>query len=225
MALFSGFTNLFSGKQTSWRDTQKDVLEEMWVAHKKIFCVGVCMICPKCGGSSASFCECAKQRYFNSLTEKDVEDFLAEREKDYEMESANWRARYAKELEEMWEDQNQYRTHRKDICGTCHTGSPSVCVCAKRRFFDLLSYVHLKGYLISKKERHKNAKKEDKPEDKKDDKKNDFEEHQRVLEELWENEKKHSFGVCMICPTCGGSSASFCECAKQRFFHKHSQRE
>lgn len=37
----------------------------LWEQHKRDYSVGVCAICPKCGGSSMSFCACAKESFLN----------------------------------------------------------------------------------------------------------------------------------------------------------------
>ncbi len=34
-----------------------------WEQHKRDYPIGVCAICPKCGGSSMSDCPCAKQSW------------------------------------------------------------------------------------------------------------------------------------------------------------------
>lgn len=43
----------------------------------------------------------------------------------------------------------------------------------------------------------------------------EFYEETRSL--MWVNERVNSFGVCAMCDTCGGSSASFCECRYKEF--------
>jgi hypothetical protein len=43
-----------------------------------------------------------------------------------------------------------------------------------------------------------------------------------ALEREWDRQRRTMAGVCMICPRCGGSSASFCRhCAKERFMRQH----
>jgi len=37
------------------------------------------------------------------------------------------------------------------------------------------------------------------------------------LERMWRHRCATSFGTCAMCDVCGGSSTSFCECAKQRW--------
>jgi hypothetical protein len=39
-------------------------------------------------------------------------------------------------------------------------------------------------------------------------------------EEKWEKDIKGKAGIAMICPKCGGSSAAFCGCAKQKWIQK-----
>jgi hypothetical protein len=38
------------------------------------------------------------------------------------------------------------------------------------------------------------------------------------LEKRWQEKCRNNMGVCAVCNVCGGSSSSFCECAKKRFF-------
>ena len=38
-----------------------------------------------------------------------------------------------------------------------------------------------------------------------------------VAEKAWEHRKNNSFGTCAMCSVCGGSSTSFCSCAKKKF--------
>jgi hypothetical protein len=53
---------------------KKNISDEMWANHIK-HSYGMCVICSKCGGSSASFCNCAKTKYSESLTLKDIEEY------------------------------------------------------------------------------------------------------------------------------------------------------
>ncbi len=46
-----------------------------------------------------------------------------------------------------------------------------------------------------------------------------------VMEEMWSEVRNNSFGVCAICSTCGGSSASYCQCAKARFMANLTQEQ
>jgi hypothetical protein len=41
-----------------------------------------------------------------------------------------------------------------------------------------------------------------------------------ALEREWDRQRRTMAGVCMICPRCGGRSASFCRCAKERFMRQ-----
>jgi hypothetical protein len=43
-----------------------------WEAYKRQYPVNVCVICDKCKGSSASDCECAKQRWIDKQRWMDV---------------------------------------------------------------------------------------------------------------------------------------------------------
>jgi hypothetical protein len=43
------------------------------------------------------------------------------------------------------------------------------------------------------------------------------EENKDIINNIWEAKKRNSFGIMMVCPTCGGPSAAFCQCAKKRF--------
>lgn len=44
----------------------------------------------------------------------------------------------------------------------------------------------------------------------------------REKEKQWEHVKMTMMGTCAICPRCGGSSTSFCDCARQSFMSNNT---
>lgn len=38
-----------------------------------------------------------------------------------------------------------------------------------------------------------------------------------ALDKMWNEQKKTQLGTCAICSICGGSSTSWCDCARKRF--------
>jgi len=48
--------------------------------------------------------------------------------------------------------------------------------------------------------------------------------HENDLEQEWNKLKETSAGVCAICSQCGGSSMSFCACAKARWMESKKSR-
>lgn len=46
----------------------------------------------------------------------------------------------------------------------------------------------------------------------------DSTERNRIINEMWERHISGSMGTCCMCSTCGGSSTSFCDCAKDKYF-------
>lgn len=42
---------------------------------------------------------------------------------------------------------------------------------------------------------------------------------------VWNIHTRHSVGMAMMCPTCGGGSTSYCKCRRQRFFDELSDDE
>ena len=41
-----------------------------------------------------------------------------------------------------------------------------------------------------------------------------------IVQRMWAKQKKNSAGLCAICPTCGGSSMSFCACREEEFHQR-----
>ena len=63
-----------SNEQNIWRTYYYSILQAMW----RDSCRnrgGVCMVCPTCGGGSASYCFCVEQRYMNSITFADLQKY------------------------------------------------------------------------------------------------------------------------------------------------------
>ena len=40
-----------------------------------------------------------------------------------------------------------------------------------------------------------------------------------ILQEMWWESRKGMGGICMVCSTCGGGSASYCFCVQQRYIN------
>ena len=53
----------------------------------------------------------------------------------------------------------------------------------------------------------------------------DSAEKNRILDEMWDRYVSGSMGTCCMCNTCGGSSTSFCNCAKERYFRTVTEKE
>jgi hypothetical protein len=90
-------------------------IEKMW-EHKKNTCPGLCMICPKCGGSSVSWCACARHNF--RPTYRDIEAARAQfgppsREERESLERAELVA--AKERAELQEKEEEERVRRNSL--------------------------------------------------------------------------------------------------------------
>lgn len=38
-----------------------------------------------------------------------------------------------------------------------------------------------------------------------------------LIDEMWNHKKRTMLGTCAMCETCGGTSTSWCTCARQRY--------
>jgi len=56
--------------------TKKNLIETIWTRRAASSC-GVCAICSDCGGSSSSWCACARERFFASMSRYSVEELNA----------------------------------------------------------------------------------------------------------------------------------------------------
>ena len=107
-----------------------DLMNELWVLKRQDR--GLCVICKHCGGASASFCACAKKRYFLSLTDDDLEEYarktgrIFQKSKDNtEMESYILIVKNGKYYNPAWK-----HYHREDanvVCDLC--GSKNLRTC------------------------------------------------------------------------------------------------
>lgn len=61
-------------------DAPRRWIPEMWEERCRTG-VGMCVICPTCGGSSASTCPCARARFFQSVTGAQIDQWLARRQR------------------------------------------------------------------------------------------------------------------------------------------------
>jgi hypothetical protein len=93
-------------------------------------------------------------------------------------------------MQEGWLKERQVRL-AKSGCNICGGENPRVCACAREQW--------LKQQNDRPFEFHPSFS------------------HENDLEREWNKLKQTSGGVCAICPQCGGSSMSFCECAKARW--------
>lgn len=59
----------FEKKNSEVENKEEDMIERKW-RERCLNSVGVCALCNVCGGSSASFCSCAKARFFESERKK-----------------------------------------------------------------------------------------------------------------------------------------------------------
>jgi hypothetical protein len=64
----------------NWRWLHRDHIESMWNKRSRSM-FGVCMICPRCGGSSASTCSCARGSFMNHVSWSDLCKFINEETK------------------------------------------------------------------------------------------------------------------------------------------------
>ena len=60
---------------SDWKKQYAKEIEEVW--SQQCQGRGLCAICPICGGSSISFCRCAKQRFVDSLTPEKLLEYIA----------------------------------------------------------------------------------------------------------------------------------------------------
>lgn len=59
-------------------NNNENVIRAMFEQRNR-YMAGVAQVCPKCGGGSAAFCECAYQRFRQSVTPREIQEFLAKR--------------------------------------------------------------------------------------------------------------------------------------------------
>lgn len=69
---------------TDWKVEYKNVIDGMW--KEKRSGVGLTVIYPTCGGGSRSFCECARKRFYESITLEDVQRYTIEAKNKLQME-------------------------------------------------------------------------------------------------------------------------------------------
>ncbi len=55
----------------SWKKQNELIIDQMWKEHRSNS-FGVCMICSRCGGSSSSFCSCARERWITNISREHV---------------------------------------------------------------------------------------------------------------------------------------------------------
>jgi hypothetical protein len=69
--------------RNNWSDSKdhsgadKAILEKVWQERTRNS-MGVCMLCNRCGGSSTSSCSCARTKFFNSVTDSDMDKYRQE---------------------------------------------------------------------------------------------------------------------------------------------------
>ena len=79
------------------------------------------------------------------------------------------------------------------LCGTCGGKSITFCKCAEEEFKNNITENDIISFL-----------------------KIDY--RDKILDDLWKvNNNNFCMGICQICPTCNGSSASTCACAEKNF--------
>jgi hypothetical protein len=69
-------------------ETQRqDLTEALW-AHMKCTMGGLCMCCNDCGDFNASWCPCAKAKFMATVSDEELEKFMADLAKKSEIPSS-----------------------------------------------------------------------------------------------------------------------------------------
>lgn len=107
---------------------QNAAIRRMWKENTKDS-LGLCAICSKCGGSYLNLCECAYQVFANSVTNKEIDEFLqleAVRKEAPKIEDI-----YKKIESEPYIPINDRRGFAVtcDICPYCKGSSSALCNC------------------------------------------------------------------------------------------------
>ena len=71
------------------------VIQEMWTESISNS-VGLCVICDVCGGSSRGRCDCARSRYYQSVTKEGIKTFR-EKKRSQQIEAKRRELKYLQE--------------------------------------------------------------------------------------------------------------------------------
>ncbi len=112
--------------------------------------------------------------------------------------------------ERMWVDYcNTYKSYKGDKCLRCTESDSTFCPCEKAKFMANITTSDACAWETEQYRIH--------------NMKSSWEISymdrgvEQAKERMWDHICRKTVGVCAICNTCGGSSSSFCSCAKAKF--------
>lgn len=126
----------------SWKTIYAKHINDMWLkSHVGKYYITV--YCDQCGGSEAGKCECARRRFIEQLSYKELSDHLNSQDMYATLYHTDWKKTYSYVINEMWYNRSGGGVCLWVVCRVCGGGSTSNCLCRKKEFTDSVTFYEL----------------------------------------------------------------------------------